>query len=114
MAKFIMMTRLSHDTLKSPQSLQHLSHEVMEHIRKECPEVEWKQSFVLLGPADYLDIFEAPDIESATKVAAVIRTYGHANTEVWGATEWDEFVSLVSPMSKAKSKTASGTRTPSA
>ena len=98
MATFIMLTRLSHQALKSPSSLETLSHEVMERIRKDSPEVEWKQSYVVLGPADYLDIFTAPDIEAAMKVAAVIRTFGHATTEVWGATEWDNFVKLVSPM----------------
>ena len=99
MATFIMLTRLSHQALQSPGSLQSLSHKVMEQIRKDCPGVEWKQSFVVLGPADYVDIFEAPDIEAAMKVATVIRTFGHATTEVWPATEWDRFVKLVSPMS---------------
>lgn len=98
MATFIMLTRLGHQALQSPNSLESLSHEAMERIRKECPDVEWKQSYAVLGPADYLDIFTAPDIESAMKVAAVIRTFGHATTEVWGATEWDKFVKLVSPM----------------
>jgi uncharacterized protein with GYD domain len=95
MATFIMLTRLSHQALTSPSSLENLSREVMEHIRAECPGVQWKQSFVVLGPADYLDIFEAPDIEMATKVATIIRTFGHATTEVWGATEWDRFTELV-------------------
>ncbi len=49
---------------------------------------------MVLGPADYLDIFTAPDIETATKVATIIRTFGHATTEVWGATEWDKFIEL--------------------
>lgn len=99
MATFIMLTRLSHQALQSPSSLEGLSHKVMEQIRNNCPGVEWKQSFVVLGPADYVDIFEAPDIEAAMKVAAVIRTFGHATTEVWAATEWDRFVKLISPMS---------------
>lgn len=98
MATFIMLTRLSHQALTSPSSLQSLSKEVMERIRKDAPAVEWKQSYVVLGPTDYLDIFTAPDIETAMKVAAVIRTFGHASTEVWGATEWDNFVKLVSSM----------------
>jgi len=98
MATFIMLTRLSHQAIQSPASFKDLSHKVMERIRKDCPEVEWKKSFVVLGPADYLDIFTAPDIESAMKVATVIRTFGHATTEVWAATEWDRFVDLVSPM----------------
>ena len=95
MATFIMLTHLSHDSLKSPGSLADLSHQVMEHIRKNCPEVAWKSSYVVLGPADYLDIFTAPDIETATKVATIIRTFGHATTEVWAATEWEKFTGLL-------------------
>jgi len=95
MATFIMLTRLSHQALQSPASLENLSHEVMERIRRDCPGVEWKQSYAVLGPADYVDIFTAPDINAAMKVATVIRTFGHATTEIWGATEWDEFTKLV-------------------
>jgi uncharacterized protein with GYD domain len=101
MPTFIMLTRLSHQALQSPSSLETLSHEVMERIRADCPGVEWKASYVVLGPADYLDIFDAPDIETATKVATVIRTFGHATTEVWAATEWDRFVELVRYMPPA-------------
>lgn len=94
MATFIMLTRLDHQALKSPKDLANLSHKVMERIRKDCPGVEWKESYVVLGPADYLDIFAAPDIETATKVATIIRTFGHATTETWAATEWEKFVEL--------------------
>jgi uncharacterized protein with GYD domain len=94
MATFIMLTRLSHGALKSPASLPDLSHQVMEHIRKDCPGVEWKASYAVLGPADYVDIFTAPDIDMAVKVATIIRTFGHATTEIWPATEWKKFVSL--------------------
>jgi uncharacterized protein with GYD domain len=95
MATFIMLTRLGHEGLRSPDTLPDLSDEVMEHIRRECPGVVWKASYVVLGPADYLDIFTAPDIESATKVATIIRTFGHATTEIWAATEWEKFVGLL-------------------
>ena len=37
----------------------------------------------------------APDIETATKVATIIRTFGHATTEVWAATEWEKFTGLL-------------------
>ncbi len=109
MATFIMLTRLSHQALRSPSSLETLSHAVMERVRADCKGVEWKASYVVLGPADYLDIFTAPDIETATKVATIIRTFGHATTEVWGATEWDKFVELVRYLSPAPaSATGSG------
>ena len=95
MATFIMLTRLSHEALKSPGSLSRLSHDVMEHIRRDCPSVTWKASYVVLGPADYVDIFTAPDIETATKVATIIRTFGHSSTEIWAAIEWEKFTGLI-------------------
>jgi uncharacterized protein with GYD domain len=101
MATFIMLTRLSHQALQSPSSLKALSHDVMARIRSDCPEVEWKASYVVLGPADYLDIFVAPDIETATKVATIIRTFGHAATETWAATEWERFVEIASDLAPA-------------
>ena len=95
MSTFIMLTRLSHQALQSPSSLETLSHAVAERIRAECPQVEWTASYAVLGPTDYLDIFQAPDIDAATKVATIIRTFGHATTEVWCATEWERFVELI-------------------
>jgi hypothetical protein len=37
----------------------------------------------------------APDIETATKVATNIRTFGHATTEVWAANEWEKLTGLL-------------------
>ena len=63
---------------------------------RECPHVERKLSYAVLGvPADYLDIFTAPDVETAAKVAAIVRTVAHAQTEIWAATEWATFVELM-------------------
>ncbi len=95
MPTFIMLTRLTHGALRSPSSLENLEREVMDRVRAECPEVEWLSSYAVLGPYDYLDLFQAPDIETATKVATIVRTFGHAMTEVWGATEWQRFKELV-------------------
>lgn len=95
MSTFIMLTRLSHQALKSPSSLENLEREVMDRIRAECPQADWQASYAVLGPCDYLDIFKAPDIATATRVATIVRTFGHAETEVWAATEWEQFKELV-------------------
>lgn len=98
MSLFIMLTRLQHEAFKNPQALQRLSHELAEHIRQYAPEVRWISSFVVLGPADYLDIFKAPGVAEATKAATLVRTFGHGTTEIWPATEWSEFQSLLKQM----------------
>jgi uncharacterized protein with GYD domain len=45
----------------------------------------------VLGPCDYLDIFEAPDETIAAKVVMIIRSYGHGQTETWTAMPWERF-----------------------
>lgn len=95
MAIFVMLTRIAHERLAAPQQLDELSQQVMGLIRQECPEVKWLQNYAVFGPCDYLDIFEAPDIETATKVSTLIRTYGHANTEIWPAAPWSQFKSML-------------------
>jgi uncharacterized protein with GYD domain len=76
-----MLTSLSHAALDAPGRLEELEKQVMERIAAECPEVEWQSSFAVLGPYDYIDIFTAPDVEAATKVATIVRTFGHADTK---------------------------------
>ena len=66
-----------------------------EHVSAACPHVEWVGSYAVLGPYDYVDIFHAPNLDTATKVSTIVRTYGHAQTETWAATEWDHFKEVV-------------------
>lgn len=95
MSTFILMTRLSDDAAATPRRLEALEQDMMQHIQSECPQVEWLQSFAVLGPYDYLDVFRAPDIETAATVATLVRSPGHSHTEVWGAVEWARFKELL-------------------
>lgn len=88
MPVFAMLTRLSPEILRTPQAMEDLEHQAMEHIRAACPHVEWLHSWAVLGPYDYLDIFNAPDNETAAQVSALIRTFGRSYSEIWPATEW--------------------------
>lgn len=95
MPSFVMLTQLSHGSLRSPAALEELERQVMKRIRAECAGVEWSESYAVLGPYDYVDIFVAPDNDAAMKVATIIRTFGHAQTEVWPATEWRAYKEMV-------------------
>lgn len=95
MATFIMLTRVIPGQSNAPEAFEELEHQVVERIESECPNVEWLENFAVLGPYDYVDIFKAPDVDSATKVSAIVRTFGHAYTEIWPATEWSRFKEIV-------------------
>lgn len=92
---FIMLTRLEPTALSSPKSLEDLEKHAMKQIRNRCPEVNWKYNLAVLGGCDYLDIFEAPNVETAMKVAAIIRSFGHGTTEIWSGAEWGRFKDLI-------------------
>jgi uncharacterized protein with GYD domain len=91
MGTYVVLTRVSPDALKTPESLLDLEQQVKSRVDKECPEVKWVSNFAVMGPYDYLDVFEAPDNETAMRVSTIIRSVGHAATELWPATEWSRF-----------------------
>src|SRR5262245_49335460 len=95
MSSYVMLTTLTPETVKSPADLKGLEKRVAEKIRKEPPQVKWVSSYAILGGCDYLDIFEAPNEEQAAKVSMLVRSFGHARTELWTALSWERFEQLI-------------------
>lgn len=98
MPTFVMLTRVDPDLLRNAQSLETLEHRTVESIRKQCPAVKWVSNYAVLGPYDYMDVFEAPDNDTAAKVSTLVRVSGHAHSEVWPATEWAKFKKMIHAM----------------
>jgi len=98
MGTYVMLTKLSPEALTKPDAVKELNQRVEDRIKKECPGVKWIANYAVLGPCDYLDIFEAPDTDAATKVALLVRSLGHGTTETWVATPWDRFLNLANSL----------------
>ncbi len=91
MPTYVVLTRLTPEAVKTEGELKRLERLVAERVRNECPQVKWVANYAILGPYDYLDIFDAPDETVAAKVVMIIRSYGHAQTETWTAMPWERF-----------------------
>ena len=95
MATYILLTRLAPESVRSPTDLKRLEKAVEQRIRKDCPDVRWIANYAVLGPYDYLDVFEAPDEAVAARVAMILRSVGHATTETWTALPWERYKKLI-------------------
>ena len=91
MAQYIILTRVSPEAVRAPEGLLELEKLVKERVSQECPDVSWVANYAVMGPYDYLDVFEAPDNEQAMRVSTIIRSVGNATTELWPATDWSQF-----------------------
>lgn len=63
-------------------------------MKEKCPEVNFLAHYALLGPYDFLDIYEAPNEEVAAKVSLISLKTGAAQAESWVAIPYKRFVEL--------------------
>ena len=92
MATYVILSRFSPDAFSDPKEFKELAAKVSEKIKNECPGVEWKDSYALLGRFDVVDIVESEDPKQVEKAAMIIHASGHSTTETLVATPWKEFL----------------------
>ncbi len=92
MATYAILSRLSHQAVSDPKDFKNLAQTVAAEIKRQCPQVTWRQSFATLGRYDVLDIVESDDLKQLERAAMIIRGYGHASTETLLCTPWEEFL----------------------
>ncbi len=95
MATYIILSRFSPDAFREPKELKKLASTVASKIRKECPGVTWKQSFVTMGQYDVIDVVESNDRSQVEMAAMIIRAYGHSSTETLVGTPWKDFLDML-------------------
>ena len=103
MPRYVLMTRLGLDAMSDPRGRKASGKEWKRKVDKLCPEVKWIAHYALLGPYDFMDIYEAPDDEIAHKVSWISRTHGALRAESWPAIEYDHFLKMAADLEKAGS-----------
>lgn len=101
MPLFIMGTRLSCEAFHPKLNLEEKEGKAMRALKDAGLDIQWVANYVITGPHDYLDVFHAPDQETAIKVSTIIRTISHAQTEIWGAVEWKDFKKLLAEIPRS-------------
>ena len=95
MSTYVIFSRFSANAFSDPKEFKKLAENVSEKIKSECPDVEWKDSYALMGRFDVIDIVKSNSQEQVEKAAMIIRAYGHSITETLVATQWKEFLELL-------------------
>jgi uncharacterized protein with GYD domain len=94
MQTFILMTKLSPELAKQMKDRAKLGRAWLDQVKQKCPEVKFVAHYALLGPFDFLDIYEAPDAETAAKVSMISLSNGALQAESWTAIPYKRFVEL--------------------
>ncbi|HVP36291.1 MAG TPA: GYD domain-containing protein [Terriglobales bacterium] len=73
----------------------------LEELKKNCPEINFKAHYALMGYWDSMHIYEAPDEETAAKVSLLTRNYA-AQVESWVALPYDMILKLTEEIESQK------------
>jgi uncharacterized protein with GYD domain len=95
MALFVLMTRLTPSSVKDAATRRAMGKEWLGKVKSACPEVKWVAHYALLGHYDFMDIYEAPDDETAHKVSLISRSEGALSAESWPALAYDRFLEVL-------------------
>jgi uncharacterized protein with GYD domain len=95
MPTFVLMTKLAPGSMHDAGNRRAMGKEWLHKVRERCPAVKWIAHYAILGPYDFMDIYEAPDVETAHKVSLISRTAGAVTAESWQAVAYDRFLELL-------------------
>lgn len=90
---FILATKLQSPNLINNRKER--GEKFLRLVKEKVPTIKWIAHYAILGPYDFIDIFEADNEHEAAKVSLLSRTVGAAFAESWTAINYPEFLKLV-------------------
>ena len=94
MGTYVLLTKLSSESLGDLHKRENIGRKWFEAVKAKCPEVKWIDHFALLGPFDFMDIYEAPGEEVAAKVSLITMAKGAVKAETWPALPYKRFLEV--------------------
>ena len=82
------------EILKQMNERDKIGRSWLDQVKEKCPEVRFISHYALLGPYDFMDVYEAPDSEIAAKVAMISEKNGALKSESWTALPYKRFLEL--------------------
>ena len=95
MPRFVLMTKLAPEAVRDAEVRQAMGRAWLKKVKTKCPDVDWVAHYAILGPYDFMDIYDAPNIEDAHKVSLISRAEGAVSAESWQALPYDQFLHLL-------------------
>jgi uncharacterized protein with GYD domain len=94
MQTYILLTKLAPEVSKKMKDRGRMGDNWLEHVKEKCPEVKFIAHYAILGQYDFIDIYEAPDNETAAKVSIISQANGALSAESLTAIPYKRFVEL--------------------
>ncbi len=91
---FILLTKLTPEVSRQMKDRGILGRIWLDQVKEKCPEVKFIEHYALLGPFDFLDIYEAPDEKTAAKVSMISLSNGAFEAQSLTAIPYKEFIKL--------------------
>jgi uncharacterized protein with GYD domain len=95
MSTYVLMTKLTPEITSDIKRRQKIGKRWLDKVQEACPDVKWVAHYALLGQYDFMDIFEAPDEETAARVSWITLSSGALQAESWPAIPYHRFLEII-------------------
>jgi uncharacterized protein with GYD domain len=95
MQTYILLTKLSPEVSMKMKDRSKIGHSWLDQVKEKCPEVKFIAHYAILGQYDFIDIYEAPGVETAAKVSMISQANGALHAESLAAIPYKRFLELI-------------------
>jgi uncharacterized protein with GYD domain len=94
MSNYILLTKLAPEVSKQMKDRAQIGRAWLDQVKEKCPEVKFLSHYALLGDYDFIDIYEAPNEETAAKVSMIGLQNGAFEAKSLTAIPYKKFIEL--------------------